>query len=415
MNKFYSLLLFGLLFLISISLNASERNVKLDKEYKRYVPKEYQYKCKNIDDLCKKFYVGYYLFLKNHKNSLSLKYHLESYTGNIEKLLNTEPDAQDYYVTDTIARLYKRLDDSKNYIKYLKLSINAGNNQNICYLGRAYDSVNMIKEANELFKEGAKKHYPECCTDYGTYLFNGTYGHKDKELAGKYWKKAYWDHSYGITENYNMAVYYAYKNDNKKYKFHMLKASMMGDKEAKSYLKSAYLKNVSTTKLFLEEALGSKYKDVSKIKNIEFSSGFDLYYRMKTMFNKKDVRFTNWKEDYDYREKRWDKDKSNVVKFYKNQTSLIFEEKKLILQTTLDSHFKQKKMIQNLKLFYKVLLVDLSEAKEFNKFYTVTVGLLSKNESFEFKNKISQYNYKFYWYAKYNKKSGNLLVEISID
>lgn len=403
-----------ILFISTINLNATEEKVKLDKEFKKYVPKEFQYKCKGLDDLCKKFYIGYNLFHVQGKTKQSLNYLLEAYENNISLILKDESDARDNYLTDTIARLYKRWDDSKNYIKYIKLSIKAGEKQNICYLGREYDKLDMLKEAYELFKEGSSKNYTECFTDYGMYLFNGRYVKKDKELAGKYWKKVYWDDSYGDIANYNMAVYYGYKNNDRMYKYHMLKASLLGDEEAKFYLKSPYIKSISTTRLFLEEALGSKYKDISKVKNLEFSNSFDLYYRLKKMFNKKTPLYSKWEEDYEYRERRRDEDKSNVVKFYRDQSSLIFEDKKLRLETILNNHFKQRKIIVDMKLLYKVLLVDLSQAKEFNKFYTVTVGLLSKNESFEFKNKISQYNYKFYWYAKYNKDSGKLIVEIGI-
>lgn len=402
-----------LLLISAINLNAF-KEVKLDKEFKKYVSKEFQYKCNGLNDLCKKFYTGYNLFYVQGRTKQSLNYLLESYENNISSILKDESDARDNYLTDTISRLYGRLGDKQNQIKYLKLSIKAGEDRNICYLGREYDKVDMVKEAYELFKEGSSKNYTECFTDYGMYLFNGRYVKKDKELAGKYWKKAYWDDSYSDIVNYNMAVYYGYKNNDRMYKYHMLKASLLGDEGAKPFLKSPYIKSISTTRLFLEEALGSKYKDISRVKNLEFSNSFDLYYRLKKMFNKKNKLFSKWEEDYEYREKRWDKDKSNVVKFYRDQSSLIFEDKKLILETTLNNHFKQRKMIVDMKLLYKVLLVDLSEANEFNKFYTVTVGLLSKNESFEFKNQISQYNYEFFWYAKYDKNSGKLIVEIGV-
>lgn len=401
--------------LFTLGLNASQKNRTLDEEFKRYVPKEFQYKCDGLSDLCKKFYIGYNLFYVQGSTKQSLSYLIESYENNISSILKDESDARDNYLADTISRLYGRLNDKKNQIKYIKLSIKAGEDRNICYLGREYDKLDMLKEAYELFKEGSSKNYTECFTDYGMYLFNGRYVKKDKELAGKYWKKAYWDDSYGDIVNYNMAVYYAYKNDDLMYKYHMLKASLLGDKEAKSYLKNPYLKSISTTKLFLEEALGSKYKDISKGKNLEFSNSFDLYYRLKKMFNHKSPLYSKWKEDYEYKDKRWSEDKSNAIKFYRDQSSLIFEDKKLILDTTLNNHFKQRKIIVDMRLLYKVLLVDLSEAKEFNKFYTVTVGLLAKNESFEFKNKILQYNYEFYWYAKYNKDDGKLILEIGID
>ncbi|WP_108060802.1 SEL1-like repeat protein [Poseidonibacter lekithochrous] len=413
MIKFQNSILFVFLFISTINLNASEE-IELNNEFKKYVPKESQYKCNGLNDLCKKFYIGYNLFSVQGRTKQSLEYLLEAYENNISSILKDDWDAKDNYLTDNISRLYGRLGDKKNQIKYLKLSIKAGEDQNICYLGREYDKLDMLKEAYELFKEGSSKNYTECFTDYGMYLFNGRYVKKDEELAGKYWEKAYWDDSYGDIANYNMAVYYGYKNNDRLYKYHMLKASLLGDEEAKSYLKSPYIKSISTTKLFLEEALGSKYKDISKVKNLEFSNSFDLYYRLKKMFNRKNKLYTKWEEDYEYQDKRWDEDKSNVVKFYRDQSSLIFEDKKLILETTLNNHFNQRKIIVDMKLLYKVLLVDLSEAKEFNKFYTVTVGLISKNESFEFKNKISQYNYKFYWYAKYDKGSGKLIVEIGI-
>lgn len=186
-----------------IATQVIKKELSLDEEFKKYVPKEFQNKCEGLNNICKKFYIGYYLFSDNLKTDLALKYFIESYENNISKIVE-DSEANDYYLTDNIARLYSKQNDNKNAIKYLKLSIKAGNDRNICYLGREYDKLDMLKEA-------------------------------------------YDDNSYGDVENYNIGVYHGYLNDDIKYKFHMLKAANMGDKDALWYIGSSHLKGVSTT------------------------------------------------------------------------------------------------------------------------------------------------------------------------
>lgn len=162
-----------------------KKELSLDEEFKKYVPKKYQNKCEGLNDICKKFYIGYYLFSDNLKTDLALKYFIESYENNISKMVK-DSEAKDYYLTDNIARLYSKQNDNKNAIKYLKLSIKAGNDRNICYLGREYDNLDMLKEAYDAFKYGASKYYPECYTDLGMFYFNGRYVEQNKILGGEY-------------------------------------------------------------------------------------------------------------------------------------------------------------------------------------------------------------------------------------
>lgn len=401
--------IYTLLFLFVMGVFASNSTVKqdnLNEQFKKYVPIEIQKKCDGLGDICKKFYIGYFLKSNAKQSDLSLKYLVASYENNASKVFN-DFEAKDYYLTETIARLYEQKGDLVHAEKFFKYSIKADNKRAICYLSDVYKKQGKIRKSFEAAKKGAAQKFSECYSNIGMYYFNDEFGIKNKELGGKYWKLAYWDNSYGSVENYNLGVYYEYKKDNIKSKFYTLKAAKLGDEDAKRYLESHFQK-LSTTKLFLEEALGSKYWDVKKKKNREFSNVYDLYYRFQKMYNQD----KQWVENYKYEDKRWDENRDNVVKFDKALSSLIFEDKKLIFQTTINTYNQNTILSKDSELLYKVLFVDLSGAQDAVNLHRELVGRIAQDRSFKYTKKFTLYGYAFVWYAKYDKKTKKLRVEI---
>ena len=401
-----------LFFLLTISiLNSKEIEQKqssLDKKFSHYVPQSIQKKCDGLDDICKIFYIGYYLLDYRYKSDESLKYLVEAYEKNASNMVDNM-EARPYYLATTIADLYEKKGKLKSSEKFFKLAINAGNERMICSLGNIYRKQGKVQKAINAVKKGASKGFSRCYTDLGMYYFNSEFGMTNRESAGKYWKLAYEDNSYGSIENYNLGVYYQYKHDKLRTKYYTLKSSYLGEKNASRYLK-IHLKDVSTTNMFLAEALGNKYWDVKKKKNVEFSNVYDLYYRLKKMFNKDN----KWIEDYDYQDKLWKKNRDTVVKFDKGLSSLIFESKKLILQTRLTSRNTNEVFLKNIKLLYKVLFVDLSGVKNVVKLHHELVGRLLLKKSFDYSRKFSVDGYDFIWYSKYSAKSKKLVLIIEI-
>jgi len=397
-----NILIITILFLTIVVSQANETDFNL------YVPKNIQKKCNGLDDICKTFYTGYYLLDYRYKASLSLKYLVESYEKNASKVVENM-EAKNYYLSETIARLYEGTGHYDSAIKFYKLSTKAGNERAICYEGSVYMKQGQIKKAFKALKEGASKHYVECYLDLGRYYFNDEFGVKNKMLGGEYWKLSYEDDSYGIAENYNMGVYSEYKKDDVKNKYYTLKAAKMGDKDALRFL-GAHLKNISTTKLFLEEALGSHFWNVRERNNREFSNNYDLYYRLKKMFNH-DAR---WVEDHDYEDKRWNENQDNVVKFDKGLSSLVFESKKIILQTKVTSRSRNEIFSKDIELLYKILFVDLSGVQNVVDLHHELVGRILQKKSFEYSREFSVDGYGFVWYGKYDAKSKELLVRVAI-
>ena len=358
-----------------------------------------------MSDICKKFYVGYYLLNYRVVNRKSLEYLVDVYEHNGYKTID-HMEAKPYYLAMTIAQMYEKSWDLDNAVKYYKLAIKAENERAICSLGIVYQKQKKDLLAIEALKKGADKHFPECYTNLGMYYFNDEYGALDKELGGEYWKKAYKDDSYGAVENYNLGLYYEYKSDKLKTKYYTLKASLLGDYDAKRYLKN-HLQNVVTTTMFVEEALGSHFGDVRTRKVQEFST-YDFYYRFKKMFNHK----KEWTEDTKYRDVRWNKDMSNVVKFDKGKSSLIFEDKKVILKTTIYPYNKNEVFSDDMELFYKVIFVDLAGAKNVVDLHHELVGRILLGKDFNYSREFSVDGFDFVWSAKYDAKTKKLYVEI---
>jgi len=404
-----SILLF--LVLVFSLLNSKETEQKqsiLDKQFVRYVPQDIQKKCDGLGQVCKSFYVGYYLLDYRYKIDDSLKYLMEAYENNASKIVDNM-EAKPYYLATTIAGLCEQKRDLKCAVKYFKLAINAGNERMICSLGNIYQQQGEVKKAINAVKKGASKGFPQCYTDLGMYYFNYEFGMVDKEMAGKFWKLAYEDNSYGVIENYNLGVYYEYKHDRVKTKHYTLKAALLGEKDAHRYLKT-HLQNIVTTKIFLEEALGSKYWDVKKKKDREFSNVYDLYYRLKKMYNEDN----RWVEDHKYQDRRWDKNRDNVVKFDKGFSSLILEDKRLILQTKLTSRNRGEVFSDDIELLYKVLFVDLGGVRNVVNLHHELIGRLLQKKSFEYSRKFIVYGYDFVWYAKYDSRTKELNVKIKV-
>jgi len=403
MIKIYKL--FTILLLFNFTMLYGETT--LDKQFKRYVPKDIQKECDGLGDICKKFYVGYYLLDYKVVNRQSLKYLVDVYKHNGYKTID-HMEAKPYYLAMTIAQMYEKSWDLDNAVKYYKLAIKAENERAICSLGIVYQKQRKDKRAIKALKIGADKHFPECYTNLGMYYFNDEYGGIDKELGGKYWKKAYKDRTYGVIENYNMGIFYEYKGDKLKTKYYTLKASLLGDNDAKRYLKN-HLQNVVTITMFVQEALGSHFWDVRKRKVQEFST-YDFYYRFKKMFNRK----KEWTENTKYRDARWDEDMSNVIKFDKGKSSLIFEDKKVILQTTIYPYNKNEIFSDDMELFYKVLFVDLTGAKNVVDLHHELVGRILLGKDFKYSREFSINGFWFVWSAKYDAQTKKLYTTISI-
>lgn len=296
-----------------------------------------------------------------------------------------------------------KIDEYKNFISN-------GEEEYICYLGREYDQLNLLKEAFEAFTLGVEKGFNECKTDLGMFYFNGRYVQKDWTKAGELWTEAYNDDKFNETSNFNMAVYAInVYNDKQKYKYHLLKTALIdeNDEETKNYLKSALLDNITATPLFLQEAVGDYYY-TPELSGNKFSYGFNLYYRLTTMFDKEAL----WSEDYDNHQE-------NEVKFETEYSTLRFGLKQLTLSSKLPQQQKAQniaRIISEMELLNNVLFVDRSNLEEINHFIQQTQAKLSLNQSFTQTQKLSFFEtYTFIYKASYNKTNELFTFEILID
>ena len=296
-----------------------------------------------------------------------------------------------------------KIDEFKTYISN-------GEEEYLCYLGREYDQLNLLKEAYDSFTLGVEKGFNECKTDLGMFYFNGRYVQKDWTKAGELWNEAYNDDKYDETTNFNMAVYAinVYK-DKQKYKYHLLKTTLLdeNDDEAKMYLNDKLLHNIYATELFLKEAVGDYYY-TPEISGNKFSYGFNLYYRLTTMFDKKGL----WSEDYDFKEE-------NSVKFDTENSTLILGLKTLTLTSKLEptqNTQSVQRIINEMELLNNILFVDRSHLKEIKTFIEQTKAELSLNKSFGITQKLSFFEaYAFIYTVSYDKKNNIFSFEIKID
>lgn len=297
-------------------------------------------------------------------------------------------------------------------INKLKESIASGEESEICYLGREYDQLDMLQEAYDAFTQGVEKGFNECKTDLGMFYFNGRFVQKDWDKAGQLWTEAYNDDKFDETTNYNMAVYAInVYEDKQKYKYHLLKTTLIdeNDEEAKMYLENKLLENVSTTALFLKEAVGDYYYTPTMQGN-KFSYGFNLYYRFKTMFNKNEL----WIEDYDF------KGEEESIRYTSNgKDSIILGLKKLSFETTLKTPKileENNHVIQTMELLNNILFVDRMNLDEITVFIEQTKAKLALNKSFTLEKELSFFNnYHFIYFASYNQKNGVFVFEIRIN
>jgi hypothetical protein len=301
--------------------------------------------------------------------------------------------------------------DIQNKINALKESISNTDESDICYLGREYDRLDMLQEAYDAFTQGVEKGFNECKTDLGMFYFNGRFVQKDWKKAGQLWTEAYNDDKFNETTNYNMAVYVInVYNDKQKYKYHLLKTTLIdeNDEEAKMYLDNKLLENISATALFLKDAVGDYYYTPT-IKGNKFSYGFDLYYRFKTMFNKKGL----WIEDYEYKEEESIRYTSN------GYDSIIFGLTKLRFETPLNPLNKIEQnnhIVQTMELLNNILFVDRDNLKEIALFIEQSKAKLALNKGFTLTQELSFFeNYHFIYYASYDQKKGVFAFEIRIN
>ncbi|MFA6788397.1 MAG: hypothetical protein WCR15_01785 [Arcobacteraceae bacterium] len=300
--------------------------------------------------------------------------------------------------------------DAQNKINELKEHIKNGEELYICYLGREYDQLNLQKEAFEAFTLGVEKGLSECKTDLGMFYFNGRYVQKNWTKAGELWNEAYNDDKYGSTTNFNMAVYAINAYNNKqKYKYHLLKTTLLdeNDDEAKMYLNDKLLHDINATELFLKEAVGDFYYTPNILGN-KFSYGFNLYYRLTTMFDKKGL----WSEDYDFQEE-------NSIKFDTENSTLILGLKTLSLTSKLDSNHNGQtiqRIINEMELLNNTLFVDRNHLNQIDAFIEHTKAQLSLNKSFGITQKLSFFEtYAFIYSVSYDKKNHTFSFEITID
>lgn len=300
--------------------------------------------------------------------------------------------------------------EAETKINDLKELIKNGEESYICNLGRVYDQLNLQKEAYDNFTLGVEKGFSECKTDLGMFYFNGRYVQKDWIKAGELWGEAYNNDKYDETTNFNMAVYAInVYNDKQKYKYHLLKTTLLdeNDDEAKMYLNDKLLQDINATELFLKEAVGDYYYTPDILGN-KFSYGFNLYYRLTTMFDKKGL----WSEDYDFQEE-------NRIKFATENSTLILGLKTLTLVSKLDSNHNGQniqRIINEMELLNNILFVDRNHLKEIDAFIERTKAQLSLNKSFGITQKLSFFEtYAFIYTVSYDKKNHTFSFEIKID
>jgi len=395
MQLFFSLFM-GVVFFSQALFAHNEKS--LEEEFQKYVPKDIQKRCKKDNTLCKKFYIGYSLVDNERESKKSIAYLVEVYENNNLKIVE-DMEAKPYYLTMTIAEMYEQAQDFENAQKYFKLALKAGNKNALCSLGNLYKKEQKKLLALYFLRKGAEEHIAACYTNLGLYYFNDQYGGIDKELGGKYWKLAYWDSSYGTIENYNLGVYYEYKKDFQRAKYHTQKAAYLGDSDAQEYLKD-HFKNSITSPLFIEEVLGSKYRELDKKAKQEFSTSYDIYYRMTKMLD----RAGEYVED----------EKSDILKFERAESSFLFGSKKISLTTQLTPLNRDRVLHKDIQLLYQLLFIDLEGVPNVVKLHHELIRKIAKQRDFHYSRLFYVDGFPFTWSARYNAKSNKLYVAISL-
>lgn len=389
-NTFYrykkygiSLVLIGVASFLYMS-NKTTSAEEFNGMYEKHVSEEDKSTCRDKTLICKEFYLGHALFGNNPK--LSLKYLKNSYENNITSLID-DWSARDSYITGDIARAYANMGDYKSAIVYAKKSIEAGEPSS-CELGRYYDKLDMLAKAKEAFEKSIQ--FYECKFNLGNFYYNGRGVKQDKVRAVELWKGSYKDDSFGKNINYNLAMYYANETrDLQKYKYHLLKAALLGKKEARFNLDKKDLKGISSSDIFINEAVSKHFYYTPDIKGYKFSYGFNLYYRFKEFYDKSSL----WQENYEQKD---------AVEFEKNNIKIRFELQELNVKANLKTN-SIREFIKAVELVILSLHVDTKNIK----LYTYLSDLQKKFEdknSFDMTKQV-QDKYHFSWQVAYENKS----------
>jgi len=309
----------------SVEVVSNDDNLTFDTLYDKYVDPTVQAKCEGKAITCKEFYLGYATLTQNPK--ISAIYYKKAYENNVSSLLE-DKNAQEGYLLSDLANTYVKLGELTKAKQAYEKAVIAGNRYAICALGRVYRDLNELDNAFDAFTKGSDAGYSECKLDLGTLYYNGIFVAKDQQKGGELWQEAYENDQFGIDTNFNMAVYDTSITHNMaQYKYHLLKAALQGDKEARKYLSEEKLQALNVAPLFEDEAIR---KDITldtndtnetnlSVANKHFSYGFHLYYRFIKFFNANHA----WHEVASH----------ESIMFEKDKMRLIFAPKSLRLET----------------------------------------------------------------------------------
>lgn len=318
------------------SLKSSDDNRSFEALYERYVDLTIQQKCEGKIFTCKEFYLAQNTAIK--EPSIAIVYYQKAYENGISTIID-DPNAKDNTLFSNLANAYALLGELENARLWYERSIAVGEERNMCKLGKIYRDMQQYDKAYALFTKGHETHFEECTQELGTFYFNGTYVEKDTKKGSDLWKEAYKDDSFGVDMNYNMAVYHAnISNDLNYYKYHLLKAALQNDKDAKEYLSEDIMKRRNVSHLFLEEAIREEKEENS------FKYAHELYYRFMKFYNEEGL----WNDSVDDRQE-------NVVLFIKDEVTLSFGPKKLSLTLPLS---KESLFEEGTRLVLDTLYVD---------------------------------------------------------
>ena len=305
-------------------LKSSDDNRSFELLYERYVDFTTQQKCEGKIFTCKEFYLAQSTAIK--EPSIAIIYYQKAYENSISTIID-DPNAKDNTLFSNLANAYALLGELENARLWYERSIAAGEERNVCKLGKIYRDMKQYDKAYALFNKGHETHFEECTQELGTFYFNGTYVEKDRKKGSDLWKEAYKDDNFGVDINYNMAVYHAnISNDLDAYKYHLLKAALQKDKDAKAYLSEDIVKRRNVTHLFLDEAIREEKEENS------FKYAYELYYRFMKFYNEEGL----WKNSVEQTQE-------NVVLFIKDEATLSFGPKKLSIALPLskESFFEE--------------------------------------------------------------------------
>lgn len=365
-----------------------EKKTTFNDMYERLVSDKNKATCKEKGLTCKEFYLGHALYKSSPKKSL--KYLKSAYENNITSILE-DSSARENYITGDIGRLYARLNEYKDAIVYTKKSVQDGDVYNNCILGRYYDKLDMLDEAKAAFEKGIN--FYECKLELGTFYYNGRGVKQDKLKGAELWKGSYKDDKYGADINFNMAVYHSNETKNiKKYRYHLLKASNLGDEEAKTYLLTNLWKDIDVSDIFVNEAVSKHHYYTPDIEGLKFSYGFDLYYRFKEFYNRDNL----WVENYETEDE-------HSVEFEKDNIKIKFGLKELSVKADIKNSSAWS-FTNAIILVISSLHVDVKGLDMYG-FTNEIRKRIENKKSFSLSKKVRN-KYLFIWQVVYDEESG---------